>query len=36
MRYKTDKLKLELQEKMKTMVKERHYKWQCCSEITEF
>ena len=36
MRYKINKLKLELLEKMKTMVKERQYKWQCCSEITEF
>ena len=36
MRYKIDKLKVELLEKMKTMVIERQYKWQCCSEITEF
>ena len=36
MRYKIDKIKLELLEQMKTMVKERHYKWQFCSEITEF
>ena len=36
MRYKKDKLKLELLEKKKIMVKERQYKWQCCSEITEF
>ena len=28
MRYKIDKLKLELLEKMKIMVKERQYKWQ--------
>ena len=36
MRYKIDKLKLELLEKMKTMVKERQYKWQCCSELLNF
>ena len=36
MRYKKDKVKLELLEKMKTMVKQRQYKWQCCSKITEF
>ena len=36
MRYKIDKLKLKLLEKMKTMVKERQYKWQCCNENTEF
>ena len=36
MRYKIDKLKLELLDKMKTMVKEGQYKWQCCSEITEY
>ena len=36
MTYKIDKIKLELLEKMKTNVKERQYKWQCCSEITEF
>ena len=36
MRYKIDTLKLELLEKMKTMVKERQYKWQSGSEITEF
>ena len=36
MRYKIDKLKLVLLDKMKIMGKERQYKWQCCSEITEF
>ena len=36
MRYRIDKVKLELLDKVKTMVKERQYKWQCCSEITEF
>ena len=36
MMYKIDKLKLELLDKMKTMVKLGQYKWQYCSKITEF
>ena len=36
MRYDLDKFKLELPDKMKSIVKERQYKRPFCSEIIEF